>query len=104
MGTYTCFSKYLAEETESRLFVALPLNQDVNFIPILVYSSPKVVLFTSNVDKNLIQIPDVTNLSNRLAQLFRIGGRKFKTPLSDSFATDHHTSGSKKFFDISVAQ
>jgi hypothetical protein len=50
------------------------LDQNIDFIAILIDCSSKVVLFAPHFDKNLIQIPDVTCLTSRLAQLFCVGG------------------------------
>ncbi|MDX2480477.1 MAG: hypothetical protein QNK24_09075 [Desulfuromusa sp.] len=80
------------------------LDQDVDFISILLDCSPKVVPFTSNVDKKLIQIPTVTCLTSRLAQLFSVGGWKFKTSLPDGFVADFHAPDSEKLFNFSISQ
>lgn len=55
------------EQAKCRLFDAFTSNQDIDLIPVLVYCSPKVVLFYLDLDKELIQVPDVTNYIYRLA-------------------------------------
>ena len=70
----------------------------------MVYGPPQVVMLTSNIDENLVQIPCVTKFASRLSESFCIAGRKFKAPLPYGFVADVYIPGGKKIFHLSEVQ
>ncbi len=50
----------LAEEPFGRAGIAMPLNQDVDHVSILVYRAPEIVPLSLDVHEELIQVPGVS--------------------------------------------
>ncbi len=50
----------LLEKAQSCSLILALLHQDIENITILIYCTPEAMLFSTNVDENLIHIPCVT--------------------------------------------
>ena len=48
-----------AEEAYGRLFIASPLDQDINGIAILIDGPPEILLFPLNRDDHFIEVPGI---------------------------------------------
>jgi hypothetical protein len=68
------------------------LNQNVNFITIVIDGPPKVVHSTVDLDKYLIMILGITKFPWVLPNLTAIPLPEFITPISDSFVTNGNAS------------
>jgi hypothetical protein len=88
----------------SCMFIFTFLNQNIDFITILVDSLPKAMQRTIDLDEYLIKIPSITQLPSALPDLTTIPLPKFITPISDSFVTDGNASFCQQFFDVTEAK
>jgi hypothetical protein len=66
------------------------LDKNIKYVAILVHSPPEVVTLPFNRDKDLIQVPRVTQPPLAMPQLLGEGGTLFHTPLTHGFVTDRH--------------
>jgi len=69
------------------------LNPNIKLIAILIDSSPKVVQNTTDLNKYLIQVPQITELTALLPDLTTILIAELYAPISNGLITYADTSG-----------
>ena len=83
---------------------AIPLNQDVDHVSILIHSPLQVVPLSLDGQEEFVQVPDVLQPSVPAPEISGIPWTRFPTLLPDGFVGGHHTSFGKEFLDIPEAQ
>jgi hypothetical protein len=86
-GLLTTFRK-----TFCSIFVFAFLNQNINFIIILIDGPPKVMQNTVDLDKHFIKILGIAQLPSALPEMITIHLTEFITPISDGLVTNGNTS------------
>ena len=94
--------QHLAKEALSGSLVAA-CDQDVEHIAVLVYCSPKIMMFATVRDEHFIHVPDVTEPTLPLPRV-RAYSAKFPAPGSNGFVGYLDATLSKKVLDVSKAQ
>jgi hypothetical protein len=94
----------LPEEPFGRTGIAIPLNQDVDHISILIHSPPEVLALPLDGHEELVQVPDVPHPPLLTLEFPGVVRAKLLTPLPDGFVGNHHSSLSEKFLDVPKAQ
>jgi hypothetical protein len=84
--------------------VSSALHQDIQHVAILIHCSPEGVGLPVDFEKNLIQMPGVSQLAATFFQ--RIGRRlpEFQTPLPNRFIRDHYPTLSHHLFTSTKAE
>src|ERR1700752_4707212 len=97
-GTYCNPRRQLAEEAPGRLGVTPALHEDVEHGAILINGTPKIMLFTADADKHLVQKPFVAR--SWPAPFQRVGEHPTEpqAPVTNAFVTDHDAAGSQDQF------
>lgn len=61
-----------AEELLGRLLIPAALHQDIQYVPLLIYCPPQIVMFALDRQKYFVHLPLVTRTGAAAAQLIRI--------------------------------
>ncbi len=94
----------LAEEPLGRPGVSPLLDQDIDHIPILVDSTPKIVALPVDRDENLVQEPGVTQLAALASRPARVLGAELGTPTPDRLIRNNHSALRQEVLDVPEAQ
>ena len=84
--------------------ITILLDKDIQDIPILIDRAPKRVQFAVDLDKHLIEEPDIASLSQSMTNVIGVILTEFQTPLTNSFVGNHNTSRGQDFFNITKTQ
>jgi hypothetical protein len=76
----------LAEEFLGGILVPPPLHQDIKDVPFLVHRPPEIVAFTTDREKDLVQVPLVAGLGPSMPELIGIGLAELAAPLPDGLS------------------
>jgi hypothetical protein len=94
----------LAEKSLRSLLVASALNQDIKHIPILVDSSPEIMGFSIDFEKDFIQVPFVATTRASPSQFVGVRLPKLQAPLPHCFIGYDDPSLCQQFFDITKTE
>src|SRR5258708_17860554 len=75
----------LAKKSLGCLFIALALDQDIEYVSVLIDSSPQIMPLPTNTEKNLIPVPFLATARTTMAQFIGIRLAKLETPLPNCF-------------------
>jgi len=84
--------------------VATGLNEDIEYVAILIDGAPQIVLHTSDLDEYLIGEPRVTKPAFAALQCPPIAGPKLETPSANGLVGHLNTALGKKILDVAEAQ
>jgi hypothetical protein len=84
--------------------VAAFLHRNIKGITVLVYSSPKIMEFASDLDEHLVKMPGVTQPALSFLKLSRIFWPESVAPLSNGFTRNGNSTLGQKVFHIPKAQ
>jgi hypothetical protein len=79
------FFEELAKESFRCLCVASALHEDIEYVAILIYCSPEVMLFASNGEDYLVQMPDIAAARATTAQFVGVRLPECEAPLPHCF-------------------
>jgi hypothetical protein len=82
----------------------MPLNEDVDHIPILVDSPPKIVPLALDVHEELVQVPGVSHATLPTSEVPCVLRSELPTPLPDGLVGDDDPPLRQEFFDVAEAQ
>jgi hypothetical protein len=94
----------LAEELLGRVLVPPALHQDIEYSPVLIHGPPEIVALAMDGEKDLIEIPFVTEPRTPMAKLIGIRLAEFATPFPNRFVRDDDATGEQQFLYIAIAQ
>ena len=94
----------LAKEPLGRPRIAMSLNEDVDYISVLVHSTPEIVPSTLDVHEELVEVPRIAQTTLAPPQLGRVTGAELRTPVPDRLVRNDHTALCQKIFDIAEAE
>src|SRR4029453_9452334 len=94
----------LTEELLCRLFVAPPLDEDVQDIVVLIPRPPQVMALTMNGEKHFIQVAFIPGLRTPPPQPIGVVLPKLPTPFANGFVGHGDTAFEQQFLHIAVAQ
>jgi hypothetical protein len=80
------------------------LHQDIDHISILIHSPPEIVALPLDGHEQLVQVPDVSQLSLPTPEFPSVVWSELLRPLLDGFGGDHHASLGQELLDVSDAQ
>jgi hypothetical protein len=93
----------LAEESFGGFLITARLDEDIDYITILVYRAPEVLAFTLYLYEDLVQVPCVTETTLPTLQSPSVFRPELDAPKSDRFVGNRDASLSKQLFDVSKA-
>ncbi len=93
----------LPEKSCGGFCVASALNQDVEYVSILMHCSPSRVLLASSGENHLVHVPFVST-TRAAAQLIGVGLPKFEAPLPDGFISDDDPAVRQNFLTITKTE
>src|SRR5205807_8857165 len=88
----------LAQQALGGLFVASALDQNVEHDTGLVHGPPKPMLYPTNFEHDLIQMPLVADPGKAATDLVGEMLTELARPLSDSFVADDNATGHQQLF------
>jgi len=89
----------LAQQTLSGLFVASALDQNVEHDTGLIHGSPKPMLYPSNFEHDLIQMPLIADLGKAATDLVGERLTELARPLSDGLVADDNVAGRQQLLN-----
>ena len=93
----------LAEESFGGFLITARLDEDIDYITILVYRAPEVLAFTLYLYEDLVQVPCVTETTLPTLQSPSVFRPELNAPRSDRFVRNRDASLSEQLFDVSKA-
>ena len=78
-------------------------DQNIDYVSILIDSSPQIEVLTSDFDEELIHMPDVAESPLLPPQIASIGRPELQTPISNCLVRNDDASLSKQVFDVAKA-
>jgi hypothetical protein len=84
--------------------VAISLNKDIDHISVLIHSPPEKMPVSLDVHKELVQVPDVSQLSLPAPESPRVVWAKLPTPLPDGLVGDDNPPLRQEFLNVPEAQ
>src|ERR1700736_5143748 len=94
----------LAEEPPGRRGAAPALDQDVEYISVLVDRAPKIVLLAADADEHLVHVPLVARSWPAPPQHIGEHPAEAQAPLADALVTDDDPTRRQDQFNITKAQ
>ena len=88
--------QHLAKEAPSGSTIATFGNQNIDYVSILIHSSPQIEVLTSDFDEELIYMPDVAESPLLPPQIASIGRPELQTPISNCLVRNDAASLSKQ--------
>jgi hypothetical protein len=82
----------------------MPLDEDVDHIPILVDSPPEIVPLALDVHEELVQVPDVSLTTSPTPQVLCVVESELLTPLTYGLMGDDDSPFCQELLNISEAQ
>ena len=95
--------QHLAKEAPSGSTISTFGNQNIDYVSILIHSSPQIEVLTSDFDEELIYMPDVAESPLLPPQIASIGRPELQTPISNCLVRNDDASLSKEVFDVAKA-
>jgi hypothetical protein len=80
------------------------LNQDIDHVSILIHGPPQIMSLSLDGHEELVQVPDVAQLSFSAPEVAGVVWTELLTPLSDGLIGDHDSSLCQEFLDVTEAQ
>ena len=93
-----------AKEAHGGLFVAPPLDEDINGIAVLIDRTPEVLMLPVNGDDDFIEVPRITQCPLAFLESTRIGGAKLQAPTLYRFISDDDATLSQQLFDFAKTE
>jgi hypothetical protein len=93
----------LTEVLLDGLLIPPTLHQDIQHVPVLINGPPQLVLFSIDGEEDLIEMPLVTGLCPRSAQLVRVVLAKCVAPLPDRLIREDDGARCQQFFRVAIA-
>ena len=94
----------LTKEAFSGLAISALGDQNIDYVSILIDSSPQIEVLSSDFDEEFIDVPDIAEPTLLLPQLTCIGKTKLQTPIPNCLVRNNDASFSKQILDVSKAQ
>ena len=82
----------------------MPLNEDVDYISVLVDGTPEIMPSTLDVYEEFVEVPRIAQTILSTPQLASIVRTEFPTPLPNRLVGDNDPALCQKIFDIAEAQ
>jgi hypothetical protein len=82
----------------------MPLNENVDYVPVLIDGPPEIVLLTSDLHEYLVQVPHVAQLPLSTFEFLCVLGPELPAPLSDGLVGDDDTPLRQEFLLFAEAQ
>ena len=95
--------QHLTKEARSGSTIATFGNKTIDYVSILIDSSPQIEVLTSDFDEELIYMPDVAEWPLLLPQIASIGRTELQTPISNCLVRNAEASLSQQVFDVAKA-
>ena len=96
--------QHLTKETRCCSTVSTLRNENIDYVSILIDSSPQIEVLTSDFDEEFIDMPEIAEPTLFLPQLACIGRTKLQTPIPNCLLRNKDASLSKQILDVSKAQ
>ena len=88
--------QHLTKEARSGSTISTFGNQNIDYVSILIDSSPQIEVLTSDFDEELIYMPDVAESPLLPPQIASIGRPELQTPISNCLVRNDAASLSKQ--------
>ena len=88
--------QHLTKEARSGSTISTFGNQNIDYVSILIDSSPQIEVLTSDFDEELIYMPDVAESPLLPPQIASIGRPELQTPISNCLVRNDDASLSKQ--------
>ena len=82
----------------------MPLNEYVDYIPVLIDGPPEIVALALDVHEDLVQVPHISQPPLSTLELSRVLGPELPAPLPDSLVGDDNPALRQEFLNITEAQ
>ena len=82
----------------------MPLNEDVDYISILVDGTPEIMPSTLDAHEQLVQVPSIAQTPLSTPQIPSLVRTEFPTPLPDRLVGNDDPALGQKIFDVAEAQ
>ncbi len=82
----------------------MPLNEDVDYISVLVDGTPEIMPSTLDVYEEFVEVPRIAQTTLSTPQLPSIVRTEFPTPLPNRLVGNYDSALCQKIFDVSEAQ
>jgi hypothetical protein len=80
------------------------LNQDIQYVAILIYSSPQIMNTPIDAEEYFIEVPTVGGPRRPAAQSVGVGPAESEAPFSDRLISEDDAAHSHHFFDLAEAE
>ena len=100
----TLATQEFSKEPFCGALITIRLDQNVDHLPVLIDTTPQILLQPVDSNKDLIQVPVVAEPALSLLQFPRLVRTEFLTPLPDRFIGHDDSPLGEKILDISKAQ
>jgi hypothetical protein len=94
----------LPEEPLGRARTPMSLNEDVDYVSILVDGTPQVASLASDAHEQLVQVPRIAQTTLSTPQFPSVVSTEFPTPLPDRLVGDDDPALRQQILDVAVAQ
>jgi hypothetical protein len=82
----------------------MPLNEDIDHIPVLIDSPPEIVPLTLDVHEELVQVPDVSPTTLPAPKVLGVVEPELLTPLANGLMGHDDSPLCQEVLDIAEAQ
>ncbi|MGY2896742.1 hypothetical protein ACVWZX_004788 [Deinococcus sp. UYEF24] len=97
------FSQQPGQESLRRFGVPMPLKEDIEYEPVLVYGPPQPMSNAVHARTHLVQMPPGTPSGFPAAQVFGEEGAELDAPLAESLMVYLNVALMQQFLHVSVA-
>jgi hypothetical protein len=94
----------LAEELLSCLLASPSLDQNIQFVTILIHRSPKIMEGSIDFEEHLIQVPAIAWPRRLAAQAICVGLAEPEAPFSNCLISKRDSAYGQQFFDVTEAE
>lgn len=94
----------LCERIVRRRLITPWLNQNVDYVAVLIDGSRKIVSSTIDPNENFVQVPAMAEPASRPLETSSIARTELSAPDSNRFITNNDSAFGEKILDISEAQ
>jgi hypothetical protein len=94
----------LAKKSFGSVAIATPLNQNVDYIPVLIDRPPQVVALIADSDEHLIQVPGIAQRSPATLQPPNMFGPELQALLSDRLVGHRDATLGEQVFDLAETE
>ena len=94
----------LTQEVLGGFGVAAPLNEDIEYVAILIDGAPEVMLLATDFDEYFVDVPGIAEPAFAAFQGAPIARPEFETPAANTLVGDDNSSLGKQILNVTEAQ